>query len=378
MAETAEVVIVGGGVAGCATAYFLAKMGVRATIIERESVGSCASGFAAGLLNPLDSHGLSGPLERLAAESFRMHLRLEKEVQSESGVDPRYQALPGVWVAFDDAQAENFTGILQQAHDLEDFPAHRLDGRELKSLEPRVSADIVSAMYVDGLRQVESYEYNLALATAAEKYGATMRHGEVRGLKRSNGRVSGVVLEKEEVDCESVVLAMGPWTGQVESWLGAPVPVGPLKGQILRLEMGGPKLEQVFYLPGGGYISSKADGLIWLGTTEERVGFDDRPTPEARESIMMGALKTIPPLSEARLTLQTACLRPVSEDGLPMIGEVPGWQGVYLATGAGRSGILLRPAMGQAVADLVTKGRTDLPIDACSPSRFAQDSEVLN
>ena len=93
---------------------------------------------------------------------------------------------------------------------------------------------------------------------------------------------------------------------------------------------------------------------------------------------MMGAVKTIPPLSEARLTLQTACLRPVSEDGLPMIGEVPGWQGVYLATGAGRSGILLSPAMGQAVADLVTKGRTDLPIDACSPSRFAQDSEVLN
>ena len=378
MAETAEVVIVGGGVAGCATAYFLAKRGVRATIIERESVGSCASGFAAGLLNPLDSHGLSGSLGNLAADSFRMHLRLEREIRSESGVDPQYQSLAGVWVAFDDAQAEGFTGTLEQAQNLGDFPARRLNDRELRSLEPRVSSDIVKAICVEGIRQVESYEYTLALATAAEKYGATMRHGEVRGLKRSNGRVSGVVLEKDEVDCDYVVLAMGPWTGQVESWLGAPVPICPLKGQILRLDLGGPDLEQVYYLPGGGYISSKADGLTWVGTTEERVGFDDRPTPEARESIMKGAVETIPPLSEARLTLQTACLRPVSSDGLPMIGEVPGWQGVYLATGAGRNGILLSPAMGQAVADLIIKGSTELPVEACLPSRFFQGSEVLN
>ena len=234
-----------------------------------------------------------------------------------------------------------------------------------------MSSQIIKAMCVEGTRQVESYQYTLALAEAAKKYGATIRHGTVQGLRQSNGRVSGVVLAGEEVTCEKVVLAMGPWTGQIESWLGIPVPIGPLKGQILRLELTGPPLEHVFYRSGEGYVSSKPDGLIWVGTTEERGGFDDRPTPEARESIMKGAVEIMPILSEARLALQTACLRPVSEDGLPIIGEVPGWEGVYTATGAGRKGILLGPAMAQAIADLVTTGDTDLPIEPFSPVRFA-------
>jgi glycine oxidase len=165
---------------------------------------------------------------------------------------------------------------------------------------------------------------------------------------------------------------MGPWTGQAGSWLGIPVPVVPLKGQILRLELAGPPLDYALYHSGGGYISSKPDGLTWVGTTEERVGFDDRSTEAARQSIMKGALEVMPVLSEARLALQTACLRPLSEDGLPIIGEVPGWEGVYLSTGAGRKGILLGPAMAQAIADLVTEGHTSLPVEPFSPGRFAR------
>ena len=371
MAEKAEVVIVGGGILGCATAYFLARKGVKATIIEKEAVASCASGFSAGLLNPLSGNGIPGPVEPLAKESFRMHLRLPDELKAETGVDPQLQPLSCIWVAFDDAEAEGFTELFQLAKRSEGFPARWLDGHEVRSLEPRVSPRVEKAMHIEGPRQVDSYKYTLALAQAAEKYGATIRNGTIQGLRRANGRVSGVVLSGGEVACEKVVLAMGPWMGQVESWLGFPVPVGPLKGQILRLELAGPPLEHSFYRSGGGYVSYKPDGLTWIGTTEERVGFDDRPTPEARDSIMKRAAETIPDLSQARLSLQTACLRPLSGDGLPIIGEVPGWEGVYLATGTGRKGILLGPAMGQATADLVTTGHTDLPIEPFSPSRFA-------
>ena len=371
MAEKAEVVIVGGGVVGCATAYFLARKGVKATIIEKEAVGSCASGFAAGLLNPLNGHGIPGPLEHLAQEGFQMHLHLADEIKAETGVDPQFRSLPTIWAVFNEAEAEEVLELFQLAQRLDGFPARWLDGQEVKSLEPRLSPRIIKAMCVEGTRQVESYQYTLALAEAAKKYGATIREGTVQGLRQSNGRVSGVMLEGEEVACEKVVLAMGPWTGQIESWLGIPVPIGPLKGQILRLELTGPPLEHVFYRSGGGYVSSKPDGLIWVGTTEERVGFDDRPTPEARESIMKGAVEIMPVLSEARLALQTACLRPVSEDGLPIIGEVPGWEGVYVATGAGRKGILLGPAMAQAISDLVATGHTNLPIEPFSPGRFA-------
>ena len=357
---------------GCATAYFLATRGIKATVIERESIGSCASGFAAGLLNPLNGHGIPGPVELLAQESFRMHLDMAGHLRDETGVDPQYAPISCVWAGFEEEANREFEVLFQLANRLQGFPARWLDAREVRKLEPRVSPRVMVGMRVEGMRQVESYKYTLALAKAAEKHGATFRHGTLHGISSSGGRVTGVMLEHEEVACESLVLAMGPWTGQAGSWLGLPVPVEPLKGQILRLEMDGPPLEHALYRSGGGYMASKPDGLTWVGTTEERVGFDDRPTQEARESIMEGALDVMPSLAGARLALQTACLRPVSEDGLPILGPVPGWVGVYIATGAGRKGILLGPAMARATADLVAAGHTDLPIDAFSPGRFAQ------
>ena len=372
MAPKAEVVIVGGGVVGCATAYFLAKEGVKATIIEREAVAGCASGFAAGLLNPLNGHGIPGPLEPLAQASFRIHSYLADEVKAETGVDPQLRTLSCIWLALKEGEVEEFQELSQLAQRLEGFPARWLDGQEVRSLEPRVSPQVMSAMCVEGTKQVESYEYTSGLAEAAEKYGATIRHGTVEGIQATNGRVSGVVLAGEVVACEKVVLAMGPWTGQVESWLGVPVPIGPLKGEILRLDLAGPPLEHAFYRSGGGYVSSKPDGLIWVGTTEEQAGFDDLPTEEARAYIMNRSLELFPILSQARLVFHTACLRPVSTDGMPIIGEAPGWDGVYLATGAGRKGILLGPAMARSIADLITTGRTDLPIQPFSPSRFAK------
>ena len=372
MARAAEVVIVGGGIVGCATAYFLARAGVGTTLIEKEAVGSCASGFAAGLLDPMRGDGVPGPLEPLCLESFRMHLRLADEVFGETGVDPQFRPMASIWTAFSEAESPELPDLFDTAQRLEGFSARWLDGSDLRSLEPRLSPNITRALYVEGLRQVACYEYTLALVKAAERYGATVRHGAVRGLRHSGRRISGIDIGGEEVPCDKVVLAMGPWTGQVGAWLGTPVPVEPLKGQILRLKLAGPPLGHTIYPSGGGYISSKPDGLIWAGTTEEHVGFDDRSTPEARDSIMRDALTVMPTLSGARVALQTACLRPASEDGLPILGAAPGWDGVYLATGAGRKGILLAPAMAQATADLVTTGHTELPIAPFHPDRFTR------
>ena len=372
MALTAEVVIVGGGIVGCATAYWLAKAGVRSTIVEREAVGSQASGYAAGLLNPLNGHGIPGPIEDLARENFKIHLDLAEEIRAETGVDPMLRPLPGIWTVFEGSEAHEVQELYELAIRLDGFEARWLDGSEVRSLEPRVSNHVVRGMCVEGARQVDSYRLTLGLAEAAEKYGAAIVHGTFEGLKRDGGRVCAVVVSGEDLACDRAVLAMGPWAGMVESWLGVGIPISPLKGQILRLELEGPPLDHAFYDGAGGYITSKPDGLIWVGTTEEPVGFDDRPTAEAREGIMREATRTLPALCQARLALQTACLRPVSEDGLPIIGEVPGWDGVYLATGAGRKGILLGPAMGKATADLITTGTTGLPIGQFSPARFVK------
>ena len=162
---------------------------------------------------------------------------------------------------------------------------------------------------------------------------------------------------------------MGPWSGQASPWLGIPIKIRPLKGQILRLRAPGPPLQ--FSLGwGGNYATTKPDGLLWAGTTEEEAGFDEIPTSGARNQIMAALLKMAPSLAEARLVRQTACLRPISADKALMLGEMPGWNGTFMATGAGRSGIVLGPALGRITADLITTGKTDIPITSFDPKRF--------
>ena len=148
----------------------------------------------------------------------------------------------------------------------------------------------------------------------------------------------------------------------------------PLKGQILRVRAPGAP----FHCSVGwsdNYATTKPDGLLWTGTTEDDVGFDESPTASGRDSIMTSLLKMIPSLTEAQLVQQTACVRPLSSDGLPVLGPLEGWEGVYVATGAGRKGILLGPAMGRATADIITRGASDIPIEALGPGRFGREEE---
>ena len=119
------------------------------------------------------------------------------------------------------------------------------------------------------------------------------------------------------------------------------------------------------------YAGPKADGLTWIGTTEERVGFDNEPTMEARQRIIQEVGEFFPPVLTGRVVRQTACLRPVAPDGLPVIGPVPGWEGVYLSTGAGRKGIILSPSMAKLTADMALGRADEAAMAPFSPGRFS-------
>ena len=118
----------------------------------------------------------------------------------------------------------------------------------------------------------------------------------------------------------------------------------------------GPPLDRDFHSADGD-LNHREDGQIWVAATEERVGFDMNPSAEARETLLSGAVSLMPAMKDAELVLHTACLRPLSPDWMPIIGNAPGWDNAYLATGAGKKGILISPGMGKAVADLITTGR---------------------
>ena len=372
MAENRDVVIVGGGAAGCSVAYHLALAGVKSTVIEREGIGTQASGFASGGLNPLEGAQIPGPLGALAIESYRMHLEQFGSLAEASGVEYQGRIVSLLKVAFD---AEEM-GELEESRKIfaaaegDGFSARLLTREEALELEPGVSREIVGGLLCVGNGAVDSYQYTLALATAAEKLGVEFRSGSVQGLAVDGGGAAGVLVGDGQIGCDCLVLAAGPWSRQAETWLDVSIPVEPLKGETLRLEYSGEQLRHDLS-GGGGSLYAKPDGLVWCGTTEEWQGFDKEPSESARQSIIQRAVRIVPGLEQARLALHTACLRPVTPDWLPLIGKAPGWDNVYLATGAGRKGILLSPGMGKAVTDLIVTGSTEVSIGTCAPERFA-------
>ena len=373
MANISDVVIVGGGAAGCSTAYYLGKAGIKATIIEGDTLAGQASGFAAGSLHPLEGHGIPGPLGQFAMESFKMHCNLAGEIAAAVGVNYAQRVASQVTVALDESEipALDETFNLFKAASDQGFEARRLDTGEVHRLEPRLSPRVIQGLYTRGTLAVDSYKYTVALADAAMKMGGSVRQERVVGLEKSGGRVNKVLLDEGEISCDALVLAMGPWSRLGEPWLDAYIPVDPLKGEILRIRLPGPPLDHDCF-GGDSSLYPKTDGLVWCGTTQEWRGFDRHPLESTRQTLMERAERLFPAIAQAELVLHTACLRPVTPDWLPIIGKPPGYDNVVLATGAGKKGILLAPGMGKAAADLVVTGATQLTVDEFSPGRFSQ------
>ena len=203
--------------------------------------------------------------------------------------------------------------------------------------------------------------------------GSNVIAATVCDVKTTGGRVTAVQTDSGDVPCDTVVFATGPWSGQIENWLNVPVPIEPFKGEILRMKLDGPPLERDFHSALVD-LNHRENDQVWVGATEERKGFDVSPSVEARSEMIATASRLMPALENAELVLHTACLRPLSPDWMPIVGKAPRWDNAYLATGAGKKGILISPGMGKAISDLITTGATDLPIDGFDAERFANQT----
>ena len=370
MADTTDVAIIGGGAAGCSVAYYLAQSGVKSTIIEREGVGNQASGYAAGGLNPLTGIGIPGPLAAFGWESFQLHLGLYDSLKEQSGIDYQYRTVAKLDLALEESEVDGLRQTVDLFQGVDGFEARWVEPQEIAELEPRIGPGVLGGFYSYGNTAVDSHGFTKALSAAAVKMGSTVRAGNVRSLEGSGGIVDRVVLADGEISCEQVVIAMGPWSRKAEVWLGFYIPVDPLKGEIIRLENQGEPLKHDIS-GGGGSIYPKLDGLNWCGATEDWKGFDRVPSQQVAREIRQRVSRLVPDLAGARLVEHTACLRPVTPDWLPVLGRAPGWDNVYLATGAGKKGILLAPGIGKSIAALMTSGETALSIHGYSPERFA-------
>ena len=339
-----HVVVCGAGIMGAATAYFLAQRGIPVTLVERTGVACAASGKSGGFL-ALDWCDDS-PLGPLARASFALHAQLAGELGNDYG----YRRMDTFMMA---AREE---GAITGRHRV-DAPAW-LDG-----------AGVVTAALgsTDTTAQVHPGRFTEALVAGAQAKGAVLRPGVVEAVAVRDGVAHGVTVSGETVEADAVVLAMGPWTGGFSKALRLPRIRG-LKGYSVTLVGAAVPAHALFvdYRTGDGRhlepeIFPRVDGDVYvcgmadpaaLPDSAEAVTVDDA----ACEVLARAAGRVSTALAGARIVRRQACYRPVTDDGLPLIGRVPTMPGVYVATGHGPWGILNAPATGFALAELIATG----------------------
>ena len=389
MPDSSDVVVIGAGVVGCSVAYYLAREGVNVTLLEREAIGSGASAHATGSLSLLGAEFSPGASFELAQASYAEFPQIVPELESATGMDLLYQRRPSLRLALDDDEADLIKTLMlwQQPH----VSMHWIDAQEVLSIEPRLSPSIIGAVYEDESAQLDSYRLNLALARGAELKGASILYREVTGVVTSGSAVTGVKTASGDIQCASVVVAAGTWSRTFTPWLGFPVPVRPMKGERLLLNYPGEPLPVLISSPKRGHMISRTDGFTSVGSTGGRdydqkelfwgEEFDRQPTETARLELLRRAIDVFPDLERAELVQQLAGSRPLSPDSKPIIGPVPGWEGVLLATGHTTKGIHLGPITGRIIADYIRRGSTQAVSDMAEflPDRFADfdDAEFL-
>ena len=367
-----DVVIIGAGIIGSLSSYLLSKRGLSVSIVDADAPGSHASGLAFGGLDPLHGMGLPEPLLDFSLHCFRRHQDMAQELHGATGIDHHFQTRDRLYLAFDDDDVRQYDANLLWMKDVSMFDVGWVDGDAARRLEPKVNPSCIGALYQQGAASVDAYSLTLAAARAAERHGAELVLQRATGLKSQGSRVDAVTFADGQVEAGAVIIAMGPWSQLIAEWCDTELPVQPLKGQILRLRHDGPAFDVALNYRGN-YVDSKLDGLVWTGSTVEEADFNAETTSAARDIIWRNAAQMAPDLANAQLVRQTACLRPVTPDGIPIVDRLPGWDNVYVATGAGRKGILWSTGMCDIITDMVMQGDTEVAgAEHLKADRFAR------
>ncbi|HXK20630.1 MAG TPA: glycine oxidase ThiO [Polyangiaceae bacterium] len=365
-----SVVIIGGGVMGCAAAYELSRRGVAVTVLERSVPGAEASSAAAGILGAQVEAQHAGPLTELGLLSRRLFPQLVKELERVSGVALGYRrsgVLKVAYAAGDVAQLTRELAWQQKAK----LPLERLNRSALLAREPSLSRDVAGGLWFEEDATLEPRALLSALRISAEKSGAEFRSGSfVKRIAERGGRAIGVELDNGSlVRGSHVVLAAGSWTSLLSAQANEKARVVPARGQIVELTTSVPLLSSVVFGPDC-YLVPRADGRLLIGSTLEFVGFRRGVTAGGAAKLLAAAIRLVPALAEAELSGSWSSFRPYTEDELPLLGP-SATPGLILMSGHYRNGILLAPISAQIVAACVLGKKPPLDLTPFSPDRQA-------
>ena len=372
MAGATDVAIVGGGVIGCSIAYQLTKLGVKCAVLERRTFGAGASGATAGVISPLRHVDPDvRPMWQLGMRSLELFPQLAAEL-TRAGIDPEFRQTGVLKLAFSEEQATELHDEVEWQQAL-GIGVEWLDADDVLHRERGVNHDVLGGVnspmagYVRGQRLVD------ALVQAATRLGADCRYSvEVAGLMREGHRVIGVETSAGPFYAGHVVLAAGPWTGLKGRWLpaetGIEVPVRPVKGERVLLRKPG-LLPRHTVHNFHGYVVPWADGNVLVAATRIEGRFDEQVTAGGVAELIASARLSYPGLADAVFVEARAGVRPATPDGMPVLGPVPGIEGLSIAAGHDAVGVMLSPATAELVSQYILDGNAE-PLRPFSLERF--------
>jgi glycine oxidase len=375
-----DVLVIGGGVIGCACAWRLRQAGLSVTLFERRACGQESSWAGAGILDP-GSYARSDPLAELRRASCSRYPSFAEELREQTGIDPELIPCGLLDLITDDNQdaaadrelaaanrepaaanrepaAAGVGPAAAQKTGVGKHPAvERLSPEQVRQLEPAVGGDIRGALLKREVCQVRNPRLMRALRAACLQSGVRlMEHTTVTSIE-CDGDAPCVRTPDGSHRADWIVLAAGAWSSLLNASVGEVVRVAPVRGQMALLECPAAPIGHIIE-HGSSYAVSRRDGRLLIGATvEPDAGFDSRPTAAGVERLLGFVRRFLPPLADCRFVRAWAGLRPGSADGKPYIGPIPGQERLIAATGHYRAGLLLAPITAEIVTELITNGR---------------------
>lgn len=376
----ADVIVVGGGLIGSAIAWQLQAAGVRVTVVTGERAVA-ASKVAAGMLAPVTEISFTEQkLLCLNLASIEQYTDFVARVEDASGLPGGMRATPTLSVAYDAddaARLSTLSGFLDRLG----LRSERLTSRECRAQEPLLSPSIRSGLLVEGDWSCDNRLLWAALVEAGRRQGVHEVAGFVHAVQTTAGCVRAVMLsDGTEIAGAQVVLANGAWASQIS---GTPdIPVRPVKGQILRLDPGrlpSPGLTVRAISKGTEvYLVPRTTGReVVVGATVEELGFDDTVTAGGVYELLRDARSVVPITAEYGLAEVSVGWRPATPDNAPILGPCD-LEGLLLATGHYRNGVLLTPVTASAITELVLTGELPQVASEFTLSRFSRRTERVN
>jgi D-amino-acid dehydrogenase len=371
-----NVIVIGGGIVGMSAAYRLVRGGVSVTLVDRADVGQ-ATAAGAGIIAPGTTYKSPAPFYPLAFQAVAYYEKLLGDLAEDGETETGYEVVGLLHVATSDDEASRLPDLLRlmaerHAAGVQNIGEVRhIDEQEARMLFPALGP-VSGALYAPGAARVDGRLLRDALRRAAERRGARILTGNAE-LTRLDGQRVQVSVNGARLSAAALILAGGAWSEAFGEALRLRLPVYPQRGQIVHLEL--PKRETGRWPIVVGFhshylLTFPTRRVVAGATREDGAGFDARLTTGGVQEVLSEALRMAPGLSGATLHEMRVGLRPASPDGLPLLGRVPGFEQVWLATGHGPSGLQLGPYSGALIADLLLGAAPPLDLSAFAPERF--------